>query len=51
MTKYPPMNDRLFEFEEGDEVQVIGIGERGYNLMEVSSGMAICECGWDLFEN
>lgn len=38
------------EFEEGDEVQIIGIGERGYDLMEVSSGSTIFECGWDLFE-
>lgn len=39
------------EFEKGDEVQIIGIGERGYDLMEVSSGCTIFECGWDLFEN
>lgn len=39
------------EFEKGDEVQIIGIGERGYDLMEVGSGKTIIECGWDLFED
>lgn len=35
--------------EEGDEVQIVGIGERGYDLMEVDSGNTVSECGWDLF--
>lgn len=39
------------EFEKGDEVQIVAIGDRGYDLMEVSSGSVICECGWDLFED
>lgn len=38
------------ELEKGDEVQIVGIGDRGYDLMEVSSGSTIFECGWDLFE-
>ena len=38
------------EFEEGDEVQIIGIGERGCDSMEVSSGTVIYECGWDIFK-
>lgn len=37
--------------EKGDEVQIIGIGERGYDIMEVSSGSTVFECGWDLFED
>lgn len=37
--------------EKGDEVQIIGIGERGYDIMEVSSGITVFECGWDLFED
>ena len=37
------------EFEKGDQVQIIGIGERGYDLMEVDSGNTVFECGWDLF--
>lgn len=39
------------KFEKGDNVQIVGIGERGYDLMEVDSGHTIFECGWDLFEN
>lgn len=38
------------EFEIGDQVEIIGIGERGYDLKEVSSGRTVLECGWDLFE-
>lgn len=40
------------EFEKGDEVQIVCIGERGYDLMMVDSGdtFKIVECGWDLFE-
>lgn len=38
------------EFEKGDEVQIIGIGERGYDLMAVDSGHVMFECGWDIFE-
>lgn len=38
------------EFEKGDEVEILSIGERGYDLMEVTSGKRIIECGWDLFQ-
>ncbi|CAF1916261.1 hypothetical protein [Bacillus subtilis] len=38
------------ELEKGDKVQIIGIGERGYDLKYVDSGEVVKECGWDLFE-
>lgn len=38
------------ELEKGDKVKIIGIGERGYDLLEVNSGAKLRECGWDLFE-
>ncbi|AVM24288.1 hypothetical protein [Bacillus pumilus] len=37
------------ELEKGDEVQIIGIGERGYDLKHLASGEIVNECGWDLF--
>ncbi|WCS67929.1 hypothetical protein Goe26_00170 [Bacillus phage vB_BsuM-Goe26] len=36
-------------FEKGDEVKIIAIGERGYDLKQGDSVM--CECGWDIFES
>lgn len=38
------------ELEKGDQVKVIGIGERGYDLEHVESGQKLIECGWDIFE-
>lgn len=38
------------ELEKGDEVQIIGIGERGYDLKHLASGEVVNECGWDLFQ-
>jgi len=40
----------LVTLEVGDQVEIIGIGERGYNLKELTSGTVVLECGWDLFE-
>lgn len=37
-------------FEKGDVVEVIGIGERGYDIVEVNTGTRLVECGWDIFE-
>ncbi|UZD72298.1 hypothetical protein [Bacillus siamensis] len=37
------------ELERGDTVQIIDIGERGYDLRHVDSGEVLRECGWDLF--
>lgn len=39
------------ELEPGDEVKVIDIGERGYDLMHVDSGHVVRECGWDIFKD
>ncbi|MEV9652453.1 hypothetical protein [Bacillus aerius] len=38
------------ELEIGDEVQIIGVGERGYDLKHLASGEVVNECGWDIFE-
>ena len=37
-------------FEKGDKVEIVGKGERGYDLKHVDSGDVIREAGWDLFE-
>lgn len=37
------------ELEKGDTVEIIGIGERGYDLKHVGSEEVVKECGWDLF--
>ncbi|WCS68158.1 hypothetical protein Goe21_00480 [Bacillus phage vB_BsuM-Goe21] len=43
--------DTLFcIIEKGDKVEVMGIGERGYDIKEVITGARAIECGFDIFE-
>ena len=36
--------------EIGDKVEIIGKGERGYDIRHIDSGYKLLECGWDIFE-
>ena len=36
--------------EKGDKVEIIGKGERGFDIKHIDSGYKILECGWDIFE-
>lgn len=40
----------LVRLKKGDKVQIIGIGDRGYDLKGVTSDGKVIACGWDLFE-
>lgn len=35
-------------FKKGDEVEIVSIGERGYDLRQGNN--VKCGCGWDIFE-
>jgi len=36
--------------EVGDKVEITGIGERGYDILEIKTKIRLLECGWDIFE-
>jgi len=35
---------------EGDSVKILNVGERGYDVEEVNTGIKVTECGWDIFK-
>jgi hypothetical protein len=35
---------------KGSQVQIVGIGDRGYEIKDIDSGVVFIECGYDLFE-
>lgn len=40
----------VMDFEKGDQVKIVAITDKGYDLMEINSGVIIRECGWPHFK-
>jgi hypothetical protein len=34
---------------KGSSVTIIDVGPRGYDIIDIESGEAMCECGFDIF--